>query len=167
MLAYDDIESIQYFGDNLKAWWTQNGQLGISDALEMAASEYASILNRCVEFDNELWNETLNAGGKNYADLCVLAFRQSIAAHKLVKDTQGNILFLSKENFSNGSIGTVDVTYPSAPMYLKYNPDLLKGMLNPIFYYSESGKWTKPFCCSRCGNLSKSQRSDLRRRHAC
>ena len=151
MIGYDDIESIQYFGNNLKAWWTQNGTVTMDHALQNAASEYGSIVSQCDEFDKNLWNETRAAGGEKYAELCVLAYRQSVAAHKLTKDTSGNILFLSKENFSNGSIGTVDVTYPSAPLYLYYNPELLKGMLNPIFYYSESGKWTKPFAAHDVG----------------
>lgn len=151
MVGYDDLESIQYFGTNLKAWWTNEGTVTINDALQAAAADHDQVMERCAQFDNQLWNETSLAGGKNYADLCVLAFRQSIAAHKLTKDTEGNILFLSKENFSNGSICTVDVTYPSAPLFLKYNPDLLKGMLNPIFYYSESGKWNKPFAAHDVG----------------
>ncbi len=151
MIGDDDVESIQYFGTNLKAWWTNNGAVTFDQALQAASNEHDQVMDRCADFDNQLWKETLAAGGKNYADLCVLAFRQSIAAHKLVKDTTGNILFLSKENFSNGSIGTVDVTYPSAPLFLKYNPDLLKGMLNPIFYFSESGKWTKPFAAHDVG----------------
>lgn len=151
MIGYDDVESIQYFGDNLKGWWTKDGTVTINDVLQTASAEHESVMDRCIAFDQKVWDETLAAGGKNYADLCVLAFRQSIAAHKLAKDTKGNILFLSKENFSNGSIGTVDVTYPSAPLFLKYNPDLLKGMLNPIFYYSESGKWNKPFAAHDVG----------------
>ncbi len=151
MIAYDDVESIQYFGDNLKAWWTKDGQIKIDEILFQASTNYEDILKSCNEIDNQIWNDAKNAGGIKYAELCVLAYRQSIAAHKLVKDKEGNILFLSKENFSNGSIGTVDVTYPSAPLYLKYNPELLKGMLNPIFYYSESGKWTKPFAAHDVG----------------
>jgi len=151
MIGYDDIESIQYFGNNLKAWWTKEGAVSMDQALKAATADYESILQRCVKFDNDLWEEALKAGGEKYADLCVLAFRQSISAHKLTKDSTGNLLFLSKENFSNGSIGTVDVTYPSAPLFLKYNPELLKGMMNPIFYYSESGKWTKPFAAHDVG----------------
>lgn len=151
MLAYNDIESIQYFGDNLKAWWTQDGKVSFDQALAASASDYSKIMETCDALDEKIYQDALKAGGENYAKLCLLSYRQSIAAHKLVKDTQGDILFLSKENFSNGSIGTVDVTYPSAPLYLAYNPELLKGMLNPIFYYSESGKWAKPFAAHDVG----------------
>lgn len=151
MIGYDDVESIQYFGENLKAWWTNNGTVTMNDVLNVAVLEYDDIMSRCNAFDKQLWDEAVRAGGNKYADLCVLAFRQSIAAHKLVKDTKGNILFFSKENNSNGSIGTVDISYPSSPLYLKYNPELLKGMLNPIFYYTESGKWKKPFAAHDVG----------------
>ena len=144
LVGYDDLYSIQYFGQNLKAWWTHKGTT-IEQELAEAAKDYTTIMAQCDQFNKRLYNETLKAGGEQYAQLCELAYRQSIAAHKVLKDPQGDILFLSKENFSNGCINTVDVTYPSAPLYLAYNPDLLKGMLNGIFYYSESGKWTKPF----------------------
>ncbi|MFA5330561.1 MAG: DUF4965 domain-containing protein [Prolixibacteraceae bacterium] len=151
MLGYDDLYAIQYFGENRMAWWKKDGQVTMDDALKAAYTEFDQLRETCAQFDNKLWNDAVKAGGENYAELCALAFRQSIAAHKLIKDSEGNTIFLSKENFSNGSIGTVDVTYPSAPLFLVYNPDLLKGMLTPIFYYSESGKWTKPFAAHDVG----------------
>lgn len=151
MVGYDDLYSIQYFGENLLPYWKEDGKVDIYKAFENAASDYPSLMQRCGEFDVKLMNDAEKSGGKEYAELCALAYRQSIAAHKLVKDKEGNLLFLSKENFSNGSIGTVDITYPSAPLYLIYNPDLLKGMLTPIFYYSESGKWKKPFAAHDVG----------------
>ncbi|MBC7849231.1 MAG: DUF4965 domain-containing protein [Chitinophagaceae bacterium] len=144
MIGYDDIYSMQYFGTNLKAWWALSGKT-IDQELATAAKDYTSIKTRCDAFDKKMYADALKAGGKDYAQLCVMAYRQAIAAHKLSKSPDGDILFMSKENFSNGSINTVDITYPSAPLFLAYNPDLLKGMMNGIFYYSESGKWTKPF----------------------
>jgi hypothetical protein len=145
LLGYDDLYSIQYFGKNLRPWWNKNGAVKFTDVLNDASKEYAGIMDKCNTFDRNLYKDALAAGGKEYAELCVMAYRQGIAAHKLVESPEGELLFLSKENNSNGSINTVDITYPSAPMYLYYNLDLLKGMMNGIFYYSESGKWKKPF----------------------
>ncbi|WP_239060769.1 glutaminase family protein [Bacteroides sp. 519] len=145
MLAYDDIYSIQYFGDNLRPYWNRNGNQTITSQITAAVNEYGAIMKKCADFDAELMKEALAAGGKEYAELCALAYRQAISAHKLVQAPNGDLLWLSKENFSNGSIGTVDVTYPSAPLFLYYNTELAKGLLNHIFYYSESGKWNKPF----------------------
>jgi hypothetical protein len=150
LMGYDDLYSIQYFGTNLKPWWKQTG-ISFEQVLGTAAGEYPVLMQKCRAFDLKLYSELEKAGGKTYAELCILAYRQSIAAHKLVKSPLGETLFLSKENFSNGSINTVDVTYPSAPLFLAYNPELMKGMLNGIFYYSESGTWTKPFAAHDLG----------------
>jgi hypothetical protein len=139
-VGYDELYSVQYFHKNLMPYWKQKGKVTIEKALTDASMQYATVMQQCDQFNMNLYKAADNAGGKDYAKLCVLAYRQSIAAHSITKSPQGEILFLSKENFSNGSINTVDVTYPSAPLYILYNPHLMEGMLNGIFYYSESGQ---------------------------
>ena len=151
MVGYDDLYAIQYFGQNLRPYWNRSGKEDIASQFRKAHSEYANVIAACNRFDAELMRSATAAGGKAYAELCALAYRQAIAAHKLVEAPNGDLLFLSKENFSNGSIGTVDITYPSAPLFLLYNPELCKGLLNHIFYYSESGRWTKPFAAHDVG----------------
>jgi Domain of unknown function (DUF4965)/Domain of unknown function (DUF1793)/Domain of unknown function (DUF5127) len=145
LLGYDDMDAIQFFGTNLKAWWKLRSGASITGELDAAARDHAAVLALCDRFDRKMYVQAEAAGGKDYAAVCIAAYRQSIAAHKLVKSPQGDLLFLSKENFSGGFINTVDVTFPSSPLYLAYNPKLMEGMLNGIFYFAESGKYTQPF----------------------
>ena len=145
MVAYDDIYSVQYFGTNLRPYWNRDGRHTIEGQLQLALQQYPVLRKRCDQFDADLMAQATLVGGREYAELCALAYRQAISAHKLVESPSGEPLWLSKENFSNGSIGTVDITYPSSPMFLLYNPRLVEGMMNHIFDYSEHRGWTKPF----------------------
>ena len=145
LLAYDDLYSVQYFGKNLRAWWRRDEKMTMPTLLQTAEKDYVRLRQKSTAFDARLRDDAQKAGGREYADLCVLAYRQAISAHKIVASPKGEVLFLSKENFSNGSIGTVDVTYPSAPLFLLYNNELAKGLLRHIFEYSESGEWKKDF----------------------
>ena len=149
-IAYDDLFSVEYFQHKLRPWW-RNEHATAELMLAAAEKEYVDVLARCDQFDVQLAAQAGRSGSQEYVRLCQLAYRQAIAAHKLVATPEGQPLFFSKENFSNGSIGTVDVTYPSAPLFLLYNPVLLRGMMDPIFFYSESGQWKKPFAAHDVG----------------
>ena len=145
MVGYDDIYSIRYFGTQLRPYWNRNGDKTIESQFEAAHKDYRRLVKRCTAFDAQLMADATAAGGRKYAEICALSYRQSIHAQKLVLSPEGDLLLLSKENNSNGSIATVDISYPAAPLYLKYNPHLAEAMINGNYYYSESGRWTKPF----------------------
>ena len=85
--------------------------------LEAADIDYVPLTKRAEQFDAELEHDLVQEGGAEYASIAILAFRQAIGAHKLVEDDAGVPFFMPKENFSNGSISTVDVLYPSRPCF--------------------------------------------------
>ena len=144
IIAYDDRFSVEYMYRRLRPYWRKDG-MDASVLIQSTIDRFAEIESACLAFDNELTADLEQVGGSEYAHLASLAFRQCIAAHKLVVDIDGTPLFFSKENFSNGCMGTVDVTYPSSPFFLLFNPDILQAMLTPILDYALSDRWKFPF----------------------
>jgi hypothetical protein len=144
VLAYTDNDSIEYLGRRLHGYWQRNGMTE-SDLLAVSEKEYAALEVRGVKFDTTLTADMRKAGGDDYAYLTTLLFRQTIAAHKLVADLDGTPMLFSKENDSNGCIDTVDVTYPSSPFFLFFNPQLLKAQLEPLMRYAALPRWKFPF----------------------
>ncbi len=142
-VAYDEIYPIEYFGTPLKEYCL-NYFASFSEMVKAAISQYDKIKKMCDEFDERLIKEA-EKFGENYKNIVTIAYRQAIAAHKLVCDKDGNLLFLSKECGSNGCIGTLDVTYPSIPLFLKYNPKLVTAMLRPIIKYAYMPEWEFDF----------------------
>ncbi len=155
LVAYDDEWSIEYFGTWLRAWWRRHQDAAPLPMLADAFRQQEEILARADAFDTSLRQRAQAVAGDDYAELMSLAWRHCIAAHKLVAGPDGAPLFLSKENFSNGCIGTIDVAYPSAPLFLAYSPALLRAMLDPYFSYCASPAWPFPFAAHDLGTYPK------------
>ena len=151
MMGYDEIEDIEYMYKRYKGYWAHGGTVNIFQMFNRMNSQYQNIMKRCREFDKRIYDDGLKSGNEYYAEILSAAYRHVIAAHKLFQDDEGNLLFFSKENNSNGCVNTVDLTYPEAPLFLCYNPELQKAMMTSIFDYSRSGRWTKPFAAHDLG----------------
>jgi len=144
VVAYDDEFSIQYFQRNLRPYWRRNGA-GADSLLAGAFRNHGAMAARCRAFDEEVVDDCVRLGGDSYAAVASLAYRQCLAANKIVADIDGTMLMFPKENFSNGCIGTVDVVYPASPLFLLFNPGLLKAQLTPLLDYAKLPRWKFPF----------------------
>ena len=144
IIAYDDVLSILYFGHACKAWYARGGKT-IVQAIAGLEEDYDALTKRCEALDTRVTEDALRAAGEDYAFIVSAAWRHTFAAHKLIATPEGKMAFLSKENDSNGCIGTVDVSYPSIPLFLKYAPELVNAMCLPVLEYASMPVWVHDF----------------------
>ncbi len=144
LLAYTERDAVEYLGRKLRPYW-QRDNMSTDSMLSQAELDFPLLEERGKKFDAELMADMVKVGGEDYGYLTSLVFRQTIAAHKLVADVDGTPMLFSKENDSNGCIDTVDVTYPSSPFFLLFNPELLKAQLEPLMRYAALPRWRFPF----------------------
>ena len=157
-VSFDDTCSIHYFGQWLNGYYFDKTGKNIIDAIETGIKDATKVFAKCEAFDRKL-KKMAKPYGEDYLLVLYGGLRQAVGGHKLVMDRQGNLLFLSKENHSNGCIGTVDVSYPSIPLFLLFNPDLVRAMCEPIFKFARMPVWTYdfaphdvgtyPYCCGQ------------------
>ncbi len=154
VVAYDDLFSIEYMRTKLKPYWRKDGWKA-ADLIEASVAEYDSLMLRCQQFDSQLMADLEQQGGKEYAHIAALAYRQCLAAGKFVADANGQPLQFCKENHSNGCIATSDVFYPMLPQFLLFGPTLTKSVLVPFMDYAASERWKFPFAPHDLGTYPK------------
>ena len=135
MIGYDDAMRAVYMnGYTYPAYWTTlYGD--ITDAFAAYAASYNDIMQRMREFDSRLINDALAAGGKRYAELCALAYRQVVAGTKLASNHDGRMLMYNIDNSVTGQISSADVCYGAAPLFFSYNPHMAVAMVDAIHDY--------------------------------
>lgn len=143
MVGYDEIYSVLYFRRKLRPYWRRNGATPAT-MFQEAERDYATLTRRCETFDRELMADMTKVGGAKYAQITALSYRECVAACGLAADVNGQPLFFTKENTSNGDIATVDVIFPMDPIWIFLSPSLAKASLVPIFEYAASDHWKFP-----------------------
>lgn len=154
LLAYDDLYSIEYMQEKLRAWWTRE-YADLNAMLAAFTEKYPALVERCNALDAELIADARQAGGEEYAKLIGLSFRHVFASGKIVSGPTGDPWYFHKECFSNGCTATVDVSYPASPFFALLSPVLLEGMMAPVLDFAMRPEWTFPFAPHDVGRYPK------------
>ena len=141
MLAYDAPFSINYFGTNMRPIWKgSDGQVSIDTLLASAAAAANDVLMAAATFDRELASKHESVGGKNYATLTSLVYRQTTGGIEKVWDPVSNSPWVfMKEISSDGDVSTIDVIYPASPFFFATSsPVTMRRMLLPLLVYANN-----------------------------
>lgn len=154
LVGYDDIASVYYFGSQFKGLWTRTWE-SIEQAMAAAAAELDESMTKSARVDAEIVAALTEAAGEEFAAIGALAYRQTLAATKLVwnhvNQTEWNFL---KEISTNGDMQTMDVVYPASPMLLWADPNLLKLLLIPTLDFANNATchaFTNPYSPHQIG----------------
>ena len=142
--------AVSYLGAQVAPLW-QGYWSTWQQMLGFFYDDAAAALTRANTLDASIVPAAVSAGGVHYAALCSLAARQAFGGVELVNTTSAPWMFL-KEISSDGNVSTIDVVYPSFPIFYYLNPTLLSLLLAPILTYVESGHWPQTYCVHDLGS---------------
>ncbi len=144
-VAYDDVYAIDFFGRKTPGFWRRTPGMDGEKLIALADQQYPELLAKCEAFDRDLLTDVAKVGGDDYAYMCSLAYRQSIAGCGIAADANGQPMMFTKENGSDGNLATVDVLFPMAPVVVFLSPTLAKATVAPVFQYASSPQWKLPY----------------------
>ncbi|KAA2255955.1 DUF5127 domain-containing protein [Solihabitans fulvus] len=147
-LGHVRTPALSYLGAPLSPWWTHYWA-SWTDLVDWFNGDHCAALASAVALDQRVHDDAVAAAGggstgEHYAAICALALRQAVGGAELV-DRDGSPWAFQKEISSSGNVSTVDVVYPSFPVYLYLSPSYLRMLLEPLLHLAESGGWSQAF----------------------
>lgn len=133
IIGYDDVFSIQYWGNNLRPFWNRKDDKKMEQVLNHAFNDYNKMLKACNILNKQL-RTTHN----------IFNFRELLSSFWIVEDEADGLLLFSPN-------GVTDMLRSSS-LFLSYNCELLKAQLTPLLLYCKSDKWEPRYPPSNMGN---------------
>ncbi|KAI0638108.1 DUF1793-domain-containing protein [Trametes polyzona] len=126
-------------------FWTRFST--VASAISTFLNDYNNALARARAFDAKV-NADATKISADYAAIVALSIRQGFGATEITVSRTSNggfntndVLVFMKEISSDGNVNTVDVIFPSWPLFLYTNPTLGKQLLLPLFEYQATGQY--------------------------
>lgn len=141
LIAFDELSPLQYFGENLHPCWNKDGVKSMKTLLSETLPNYSFIRAKCDQFDDDYMLKGYRLAGDDWAQHFLLPYRNLWSCHRLAVTTDEDIICFAD------TVGNVRATYELGAMSLFWNSstERIKALINPIFQYSESGKWNKSY----------------------
>ena len=163
LVGYDDEYAVEYFGQPVASLVAPaSGRIAGAACSSAASADAAAVLARCTGLRRHLARRG-RARRRRRATRC--SSRSPIGRRSPPASSSPRPMaapfFFSKENFSNACMGTVDVNYKSAPLFLYANPELMKRHARPDLRLLPSDAWPLPVPGARPRPVSEGQRSGL------
>ncbi|KAF2746006.1 glutaminase GtaA [Sporormia fimetaria CBS 119925] len=140
-------QAVQFLGKNgvriLPSLWKDYFNNDVN-ALYFAHKDYPTSSLLSTGLDNKIARDSVLAAGTDYLAITSLAVRQAFGATQLVGTALKPYLFM-KEISSNGNTQTVDVIFPSSPIFFYLNPHLIALLLDPHFEHQDAGHYPNTY----------------------
>ncbi|KAH8670727.1 hypothetical protein BGZ61DRAFT_521665 [Ilyonectria robusta] len=133
-IGYTQEDAIQFQGQgediqSAQSLWKE--YFAEDELVAFFYKDYDHATNYCDVLDNRVSRDSKAAAGQDYLTITSLAVRQVWGALQYTNTEQRPLVFL-KEISSNSDIQTVDVIFPAMPIFLYFNPELIKYTLDPL-----------------------------------
>ncbi|KAI9287619.1 DUF1793-domain-containing protein [Umbelopsis sp. AD052] len=143
-------QNVQILNDPQDALWKTYWK-DASSMIKFFWNDAATSQSHSNTIDSKLLNDAYKAQGQAYADVISFTLRQAMGATEFGGNKSSPVLYL-KEISSDGNMQTVDIMFPASPMFYYLNADLLKYLMEPLFYQMENGNWPKVFSIHDIGS---------------
>ena len=139
LVAYDQIDSMLYFGTEMTPYWRYVYKGSVSAMLSYAHANRDAIVSKCVNTDNSVMSVLGKLGGSNYTSIASLVWRQAVGGTESVWNGVINREWrFMKEISSDGDVSTVDVLFPASPLFVWKSPQSFYLMLEPLLAYTNN-----------------------------
>ena len=147
-IGYVRQQAINYMGNSYTGYYRMRHPSTLS-AISYFLEDYDDAKAESLRMDYEVSSKAIQVAGQKYSDIVTLSLRQAYGGIDLVipedtLNTNGLLAFV-KEISSDGNVNTVDIIFPSLPLYYAMEPEYIRLLIEPVLQYLASGRWHLPY----------------------